>query len=197
MKKIVVVAMILTGFFFLSAKEENDQPCKHKSFSITLSAGARNFSESLFKEVYESSPMIYSIDIAKKFMPSLEVFLHSDYLSKDGKYTFTGDSTTLKILPIEIGARFLVQMKNPCKQKVFPYAGAGVGYYMIEEKYSDTSPVEDVKENRVGFFAEGGLKFYFAKSIFVDAKLKYIALKSEGGTQLGGLAYMGGLGFSF
>jgi hypothetical protein len=194
MKKTVVILILLGGVFFVNAAEE---PCGPKSFSITLGVGIRNFSEDLFKEVYEGTPMIYSVDIAMRIMKSLEVFLHTDYLSIDGKTTFTGEVTTLKITPVELGARFLIGSKKPCKQKLFPYLGGGVGYYMIKEEFEGGTPLEPVDEKRLGFFAEGGLRFYVIKSVFIDAKLKYIGLKSEGGTQMGGLAYMGGIGFSF
>lgn len=194
MKKIAVILILLGGVFFANAAEE---PCGPGPFSITLGVGGRNFSADEFKDVYEGIPMVYSVDVAMKIMKSLEVFLHTDYLSIDGKTTFTQEDTTLKITPIELGARFLIGSKKPCKQKLFPYLGAGVGYYMIKEEFGAGSPLEPVDEKRVGFFAEGGLRFYLMKSVFIDAKLKYIALKSENSTQMGGLAYMGGLGFSF
>lgn len=194
MKKIAVILILLGGVFFVNAGEE---PCGPKSFSITIGAGVRNFSAKEFKDVYDGTPMVYSVDIAVRIMKSLEVFLHTDYLSIDGKTTYTQEDTTLKITPIELGARFLISFKNPCKQKLFPYLGAGVGYYMIKEEFQEGTPIEPVDEKRVGFFGEGGLRFYLMKSVFIDAKLKYIGLKSENGTQMSGLAYMGGLGFSF
>jgi len=194
MKKIAVILILLGGVFFVNAAEE---PCGPKSFSITLGAGVRNFSADEFKEVYEGTPIVFSVDVAIKIMKSLEAFLHTDYLSINGKTTFTQEDTTLKITPIELGARFLIGSKKPCKQKLFPYLGAGVGYYMIKEEFEAGSPLEPVDEKRVGFFAEGGLRFYLIKSVFIDAKLKYIGLRSENSTQMGGLAYMGGIGFSF
>lgn len=194
MKKIAVLLILLGGVFFINATEE---PCSPKSFSITLAAGVRNFSADDFKEVYDGTPMIYSVDVAVKILKSLEMFLHTDYLSIDGKTTFTQEDTTLKITPVELGARFLILSKKPCKHKLFPYLGGGIGYYMVKEEFAAGSPLEPVDEKRVGFFAEGGLRFYLLKSVFIDAKLKYIGLKSENGTQMGGLVYMGGLGFSF
>jgi opacity protein-like surface antigen len=194
MKKTAVILILLGSVFFVNAAEE---PCGPGPFSITLGAGVRNFSADEFKDVYEGTPMVYSVDVAMRIMKSLEVFLHTDYLSIDGKTTFTQEGTTLKITPIELGARFLIGFKKPCKQKIFPYLGAGVGYYMIKEEFEAGSPLEPVDEKRVGFFAEGGMRFYLIKSVFIDAKLKYIGLRSENSTQMGGAAYMGGLGFSF
>jgi len=194
MKKIIVVCLVLLGSVIVSAA---DRPCDPKTFSITIGAGVRNFSEELFDNVYEDTPLIYSIDVAVRVMRPLEIFLHSDYLSIDGKTTYTKEDTSLKIFPLELGARFLIGPKQSCKQKLFPYIGAGGGYYMIKEEFASGSPMENVDEKRMGFFAEGGIRFYALSSVFVDAKLKYITVKSENSTQLGGFAYMGGIGISF
>ena len=193
-KTMVILILSMVGAFFINAAEE---PCDPKTFSITLGAGVRNFSENQFKEVYDGTPLIYSIDFAMRVVQPLEVFLHSDFLSIDGKTTFTNEDTTLKITPLELGLRYILDQKKSCKQKVFPYLGAGVGYYMIKEEFAAGVPIEPVDEKRLGFFGEGGVRFYVVKAVFIDAKLKFISLKSEESIQLGGLAYMGGIGFSF
>jgi len=195
MKKLAVLFILLAGIFIFTANAA-EEPCTPKSFSITIGAGVRNFSNDLFKEVYEKTPLVYSVDIAMRITKSLEVFLHTDYLSIDGKTTYTKEDTTLKITPAELGARFLIGSK-PCKQKFFPYLGAGIGYYMIKEEFPGGTPIEPVDEKKVGFFAEGGLRFYLMKSVFIDAKLKYIGLRAENNTQMGGLLSLGGIGFSF
>ena len=194
MKKIIVALIVLMGVVFLYGEE---QPCDPKTFSITIGAGVRSFSEELFKDVYDGTPMVYSFDAAVRVLRPLEIFAHTDILSIDGKTTFTQEDTKLKITPFELGFRFLVMPKKSCKQKIFPYIGAGLGYYMIKEEFAAGSPMEPVDEKRLGFFGEGGVRLYAMTSIFVDLKFKYITLKSENGTQLGGLAYMGGIGFSF
>jgi hypothetical protein len=202
MKRLIVPVMVfaLTGFLFINtyahaqaqetAKKETWQP---KPISLSVGAGARNFSEALFKEVYGSAPMTYNVDLGARVWKSLEIFVHSDYLKADGKTTYTKEDTTLTIIPIEVGIRYLADITGSGRMKVFPYLGAGAGYYSIKEEH----PAETVKENRVGFFAEGGLRFYPMKSFFIDAKLKQVILKSENGTKLGGMTYMGGVGVSF
>lgn len=196
MKKLAVLFILLGGVFIFTANAA-EEPCTPNTLSITLGVGVRNFSNDQFKEVYDKTPLVYSVDIALRIMKSLEVFLHTDYLSTKGKTTYTREDTTLKITPIELGARFLLVSKKPCERKLLPYLGAGLGYYMIKEEFPGGTPIEPVDEKRVGFFAEGGLRFYLMKSVFIDARLKYIGLRSENNTQMGGPAYMGGLGFSF
>ncbi len=112
---------------------------------------------------------------------------------ENGKLTYTLETTTLKIFPLELGVRYLFPLSETCKVKLFPYLGAGAGYYMIKED----NPIGNLDEKRTGFFMEGGLRFYLVKSFFIDAKLKDVLVKSKAGIKVGGFAYMAGLGISF
>lgn len=193
MKKLILVAILLTGFFFVNAAETKQ--CLDHSVSITFGAGMRSISDDLYDDVYDKTPTTISVDLAFRIWNQLEVFAHTDMFSVDGKTTFTQEDTSLKVTPIEIGARYLISVNKDCKFKLFPYVGLGGGYYMIKE---DTPPTMDnVDEKRIGFFVEGGLRFYVAGSIFIDAKVKNVFLTSEDDMKLGGFAYMGGIGFSF
>jgi len=189
MKKICVfvILLVLAQLTFAAGPVDNNR------FSLTLGAGLRNFAEKRFEQVYDKSPLIFSIDFGFKLFSTLEAFVHVDYLKADGKMTFTQEDTTFKIFPIELGVRYLLDIKKSKSQKIYPYLGGGVGYYMIKED----NPAYNADEKRIGFFVEGGLKVFFGKSLFIDAKLKDVILKSENDTNVGGLAYMGGIGFSF
>lgn len=194
MKKLILIAILLTGFFLVNAQEEK-KPCLDNKISITFGVGMRNFSDDLYKDVYEDAAMTYSVDLAIRVWNQLEIFAHTDYMEKDGKTTFTNEDTNLKIIPLELGARYLLPVSKSCSAKIYPYVGLGGGYYMIKE---ETPPsMEDTDEKRIGFFVEGGLRFYLMKSIFIDAKVKNVFLKSENDIKLGGFAYMGGIGLSF
>jgi outer membrane protein W len=168
-------------------------PVDTKKVSITLGAGVRNFSESGFKDVYTGTALTYNVDLAVKLFGSMEAFFHTDYLTIDGELTFTKEPTTLKIFPLEVGLRYLVAMKKSEKQKIYPYLGAGAGYYMIKEE----NEIGNLDEKRVGFFFEGGIRFYFTGAMFLDVKLKNVMVKSENDTKMGGFSYMGGVGFAF
>ena len=193
MKKLIVLmsVILLLGFHFSYGEE--GEPCDYKTFSLTIGAGARNFSEELFNDVYDGAGIIYSFDAAMKVWRTLVVFFHTDYLSKTGELTYTLEETTFKLIPLELGARYLLPTKKTCDAKLFVYIGAGAGYYLIKEE----NTIGTVDEKKVGFFGEGGVRFYLMSSFFVDAKLKFISLKSENDTNLGGLAYTGGIGISF
>lgn len=168
-------------------------PFLTKSFSLTVGAGTRLFTEKEFKDSYDTTPLTYNIDLAWRCWNSVEIFVHTDYLKVDGLTSFTAEKTTLTIIPVELGLRYNVAMKKSQNQRIYPYLGGGAGYYMVkEETFFGTTD-----QKRVGFFIEGGIKFYFAGAIFLDGKVKNIFLTSENDTNLGGMAIMGGLGISF
>lgn len=190
MKKFIFSLIFLMALGLIGAEANN--------FSLSIGAGIRNVKgvedetgTNLYTEVYGKNNMAYSIDLGYQVLESLQVFLHSDYFSVDGKLTFTGEDTKLKIIPIELGLRYFMG-----KKMIFPYIGAGTGYYM----YKEENVIGTVDEKKFGFFGEGGLKYQFTELFFIDLKVKYIFLKvdgAEGQVDLGGLALTGGIGISF
>jgi opacity protein-like surface antigen len=202
MKKSVMMLAVLTiGLIFTSnygwPQDSQDDPCRIGKYSLSVGAGMRNFSESLYKTVYKDSGMSYNLDLGVIVSKSLEAFLHTDYFKKDGELTYTKEKTTLKIIPIELGARYLIAATKQCRPKLFPYLGAGAGYYMVKEE----NAIGTFDKKSFGFFVEGGLRFYVAGSFFIDAKIKDVFLKvkndQDKNINLGGIAYMGAIGISF
>jgi hypothetical protein len=181
----------------MPAQDTGDDLCLTERFSVSVGAGMRNISDDLYKDVYDSGGISFNVDFGVRIWKSLEVFLHTDYFSIDGELTYTLEKTTLKIIPIELGARYLFSVNKKCKPKLFIYLGGGGGYYM----YKEENVIGTVDEKEFGFFAEGGFRFYFMKAFFLDAKIKNVFLQvecSEGDKiKLGGLSYMGGIGISF
>lgn len=196
-KSLVLMVVLVLGLTFTNSTLQADDPCDMGKFSLSVGAGMRNVSEDLFKDVYGSGGVSINVDFGMRITKSLEAFLHTDYFTIDGELTFTGEDTTLTIMPIELGARYLIPVNKECKTKLFPYIGAGVGYYMVKEE----NVIDTLESNKVGFFAEGGIRFYFAGSVFADLKLKNVFLKVENDqgdkVEAGGLAYMLGVGITF
>ncbi len=183
MKKILFILLIfILGINILNAEK----------FSFYLGAGIRNVTEERYEEVYGKNNITYSADIGFKIFRSLELFLHTDYFKCDGKLTFSKENTTLTIIPIELGARYILSNKI-----IKPYIGAGMGYYT----YKEENFIGTIDDNKTGFFAEGGIRLFVTKPLFIDLKFKYISLNiknNEGSDiQLGGISYMGGIGVTF
>lgn len=182
MKKATIVLSILFMMTCLSPA---------KTGSLTLGAGMRSVSESLFEDVYGKNNVAFAVDLGFDLGTSIQVFFHTDYLSKEGQLTFTLENTKFTLIPLELGARFLFG-----KNKFKPYLGAGLGYYM----YKEENVIGTVDEKKFGFFGEGGLRFLVGRSFFIDLKLKNVFLKvdgAQGSINLGGFAYMGGIGIVF
>ena len=187
MKKVTFLLILLLGIGLVQAKPTS---ANHNNFSIALGAGVRNFSGDT-DDVYNLVNLTFCLDIGFRFARSFEVFLHTDFLTAKGNLTITDEETTITIIPIEAGGRFLMGKSNLC-----PYLGAGLGFYLINEE----NPIGTIDESSLGFFAEAGLKYFFGKSFFIDAKLKYVMLsiRPEDSTiNLGGPTVLVAFGFSF
>ncbi len=186
---VVFVGLAVTNMWAF-AQDTGSEPCTPKKFSLSVGAGMRNVSDDDYKDVYSGSGMSYNVDLGVRLGKALEVFLHTDYFSKDGELTYSLEETTLTIIPIELGARYLIKADKKCK--LYPYIGGGVGYYM----YKEENFIGTVDDKKFGFFAEGGVRYYLMSSFFIDVKVKNVFLKVDD-IQLGGIAFMGAVGLSF
>jgi len=195
MKKLAVLCLVVfIGLAFTNmqafAQDAESGPCTPGKFSLSVGAGMRNVSDDLYKDVYGGSGISYNVDFGVKLGKTLEAFLHTDYFTRDGELTLTLEKTTLKIIPIELGARFLFKADKNCK--FYPYIGAAAGYYM----YKEENPIGTVDEKKFGFSVEGGVRYYLVSSFFIDVKGKNVFLNVDG-VKLGGFAFMGAVGLSF
>ena len=190
MKKLIFSFIFLMALGIISAEARN--------FSLGIGAGIRNVKGvenenglNLYNEVYGKNHMVYSIDLGYRVSKSLQVFLHYDSFSVNGKLTYTEEETKLTIKPLELGIRFFMG-----KRLIFPYIGAGTGYYM----YKEENVIGTMDEKKFSIFGEGGLQFRYSRLLFIDLKVKYIFLKVDGPeaqVDLGGMALIGGMGISF
>jgi opacity protein-like surface antigen len=168
MKKVTFLLILLLGIGLVQAKPTSANTNK---FSIALGAGVRNFSGDT-DDVYNLVNLTFCLDIGFRFTRSFEVFLHTDFLTAKGNLTITDEETTITIIPIEAGGRFLM----------------------------GKSPIGTIDESNLGFFAEAGLKYFFGKRIFIDVKLKYVMLSirpEDNSINLGGPTVLVAFGFSF
>ena len=190
MKKLIFSLIYLMALGLISAEASN--------FSLSIGAGIRNVKGvenengiNLCNEIYGKNNMVYSIDLGYQVTKSLQVFLHYDSFSVNGKLTYTEEDTKMTIKPLELGLRFFIG-----KKLIFPYIGVGTGYYI----YKEENVIGTLDEKKFSFFGEGGFKVRFTQLLFIDLKFKYIFLKVDGPqaqVDLGGLALIGGMGISF
>ena len=160
------------------------------TFSLALGAGARNFLGDE-KDVYGFANLLFFLDAGFRFKKNFEVFVHGEYLQAKGELSVTKEETTLRVIPAEAGGRFLFG-----NHPFLGYLGAGLGVYFINEE----NPIGTVNKNGIGFFAEGGCRYFFVKKLYVDLKLKYVSLSirpEDTSVDLGGISLQGGFGVVF
>lgn len=157
--------------------------------NLTLGAGIRTVSADEFSNTFGSSKLVFGGDLAYKLSKSLEIFLHSDFLSATGNTTYTNEEAKFTLLPIELGARLLFG-----KSKLSAYIGAGAGMYQYKDSMTIESTTSEVTGSQFGFFAEAGLRYPLSKSIFADLKAKYNILtikpKDDSQSVNGGTVYL-------
>lgn len=185
MRKIFLVIFMLTHL--LVGKSPQSTPAK--KISVNVDVGMRLFSETVLKDVYGSSTLDYSLDLAYRFSDQIALVITGSYLNMEGSIVPTQESTTLSIIEGGGGLRYYLGESN-----LKLYLGAGAGYSMVKEE----NVLGTFDENKVCIYGEGGVNYFFSPSTFIDLKIKYRSLSAEGdlgNMNLGGLNAMAGLGF--
>lgn len=195
MKKIAFLLIVLMGISLLQAapvvvQKKAKAPKFDSTFSLTLGVGARHFMGDE-EDVYWLVNPAASLELAFRFRKNLEVFVHGEFIYAKGELTVTEEETTMFIIPAEAGARFLFG-----NHPFLGVLGAGLGYYFVNED----NPIGTVNESGIGFFAEGGMRYFFGKKLFLDLKLRYVFLSirpEDTSVDLGGPSLVVGIGFVF
>jgi opacity protein-like surface antigen len=157
---------------------------------LILRYGIFSASDQDFKDIYDGSATVFGGEL-RLGGEKLGGWLEAGYLKKDGKLSYTGEPTTVKILSVEGGPmyRFLVG-------KICPYAGIGAGYY----KYQESNVIGDVSKGGFGFCGMAGVGLQLLKPLLIDLKLKYSSCSmtpADFDIQIGGLSVGFGLGIKF
>ena len=193
MKIIAIISVLLAASPFLAGQQPvpaAQAPAAEQasvSFSmLLLRAGYFMASDSAYTDVYKNG-LIYGgeLRIGKN---KIAGWLEGNYRAETGKFTVSKETTNVKVLVVEGGALYRIIPKA-----LSPYVGAGVGYYMYDEK---SSVLPGVKKNQVGFCVLGGVSYVIGKRLVVDGRIKYSLCKmkpADFDIEIGGLT--AGLGF--
>ncbi len=142
------------------------------TLALTIYTGIRKVSEEPFAQIYGNNNISLGLDVALCLHKIFEIFIHSDFLSAEGKTSFTGDKTSLTILPLELGLRFKLK-----RGIFFPYLGGGAGYYFFNEESTFASEAYTSQVNGFGFFGESGVRVRIIKKWHLDLKVRYTSFK--------------------
>jgi opacity protein-like surface antigen len=161
------------------------------SFSMFLGRfGYFLASDSAFKDIYGNGVVFGGeLRIGGKRIAG---WLEGNYRARTGKFSFTGEETTVKVTAIEGGALYRIMPGN-----ISPYVGAGIGYYMFNE---NNVPIGEAKQSKIGFCGAAGVSVFVAKLLVLDCRLKYSTCSMKPADyeiNIGGLTMGIGLGVRF
>jgi opacity protein-like surface antigen len=169
------------------------EPQKERdSFSMFLGRfGYFLASEKAFKDIYGNEGVVYGgeLRIGGKRIAG---WLEGNYRARTGKSSFTEEETNVNVMAIEGGALFRIM-----PGKISPYVGAGIGYYMFDEK---NSFIGEAKQSKIGFCGAAGVSVIVAKLLVLDCRLKYSSCSMKPADyqiNIGGLTMGIGLGVRF
>jgi len=167
--------------------------------SVEILMGTYSLSQSpqpignLFEQVYGKAGSIRGLVLSSTLVWNVDLYLELKEIDKIGKLTYSGSKTTLLLIPISLGLRYVQPLGI-----VQPYIGGGVDFYLFYE----SNPIGSVFNYVRGSHFLGGLYIQFSRSvpILLNVRMKYTKatfLINDSQLALGGLEYGAGLGLAF
>lgn len=185
---IALAALLAFGAYPLSAQ---DRPLRQGSVEVFL--GGYQMTDARFATIYPKGGLIAGLGASAAIISNLNLYLEAKYWQRQGFLTFSKEITTLRLLPISLGVRYIVPLGF-----FNPYLGAGGDMYF----YYEDNPIGTTANRATGYHVLGGAYFRFARSVpvMINLRAKYSwvkAVQSDFTVQLGGLEYSAGLSFAF
>lgn len=119
-------------------------------------------------------------------------WLEGSYRARTGQLSYTKEETKVSILAVEGGALYRFMTRS-----ISPYAGAGLGFYVFDEK---NVAIGEAKQSKVGFCGLAGVSWIVGGSFVLDARVKFstCAMKpADFNINVGGITLGIGAGFRF
>lgn len=185
---VVLAALLALSVYPLAAQER-----LIRQGSVEVILGSYDMNEPRFDAVYPKGGLLAGLGASAAIVSNLNLYLEAKYWQREGALTFSKEKTKLRLVPISLGARYIVPLGI-----VNPYAGAGGDIYF----YYEDNPIGTTANSAAGFHVMGGTYIRFAKGVplMINLKVKYTWAKttqSSFNIQLGGLEYAAGIAFAF
>lgn len=149
--------------------------------------------EPRFDAVYETGGLMTGLSLSSAIVSHVNFYLDIKYYYREGELTFSREKTTLYIVPVTLGVRYIYPFG------LFnPYLGAGLDFYFFYEE----NPIGTVLNHTNGIHIMGGTYIRPSRSVpvLINIRLKYASAEAEQDgipIQLGGFEYGVGLAYSF
>lgn len=162
-----------------------------KSFIVEVKAGYFNPSDDMFKDIYGGNTSI-GAELALLLNDWLGVWVDFRTFNNDGKLTYTGEDTEIKLTAISFGAKYILKVGK----KFDFYGGLGLEH----NKFNEKNVLGEVDESKTGILLKLGSYFKISKHFFADIFINYSTCKMKPMNfefNVGGLYYGLGLGYIF
>lgn len=140
--------------------------------TVEFFLGNYNMDESRFKAVYGKEVAIKGIAFSASVFRFINIYFEAKYFKKDGELTYTKEKTTLQLLPVSLGIRFIKKFGL-----FYPFIGAGGDLYF----YHEDNPIGTVLNYTRGYHFQGGVYIQPIKKIplLFGARLKYTRAETQ------------------
>jgi len=148
-------------------KEPVEKRIRKNSLDIGAGFGYCSMVDGTFKTVYSSGLFSVLLNISYNINYNYEIFLNVGYLNKKGIIEIVNEETTITMMPIYIGGKYLFKTNS----KIKPYVGiAGVIFSVKEKnKYNPDASFESA----FGLSLVGGVRLKVSKKIDLFADIRY------------------------
>ena len=159
-------------------------PKKYMLFKIGPYAGFFQPQDAVFKQIYGKGDVLYGARLGVHIWQGFYGWFSASQFKVISKTTFTGDKTTLTMLPISVFLRYSIRLGF-----FNPYAGLGYTYLSFKE---ESEFIGNFKDNGSGVSFEAGFELKMNPHFSLDfgARFDQIKYKSENidaEIELGGL----------
>jgi hypothetical protein len=181
-------------FVFAPASSQTTGTPSHGQGTLEFYLGRYGVSDSRFEQVYDANGGgIRGLLLSSALPLGLDFYAEVKEFHKKGELTFTREETTLVLIPLSLGIRYVLPGRY-----VLPYVGGGADFYLYYESNVIAKTMNIVSGGHVlgGLYLQLGPK----SPVRLNGRVKYtrlIAREGEIEVQLGGFEYGAGLAIVF
>lgn len=144
-----------------------------------------------FREIYHGGA-IWGGEFGADITQNITLWAGVDYYSRNGRLVYTGEETSLRIVPLGFG----LKVGADITPTVRPALAVGVGYFQYQERNSFGT----VQKGDIGFLIRAGLSYHLRETFFLAVEGAYTACSVKPlqlQASLGGFHLGAGAGFRF
>lgn len=181
MKKLRILLIFIV--FFTGASHAS-------KFLIEIKGSYFSPTEKAFQDIYGGG-MTFGGEVSIGIWKKLQFWLGGNYYSGAGELTYTGEKTSLQIIPIGGGLKYEFSTGT-----LRFYGGIGVNLY----NYRETNILGEAKESSLGYIGKIGVYIQLTKGLLIDIYSEYTYCKmtpADFTINIGGITAGLGLGYKF